>query len=166
MKNNSIVKKTRQKLTTGQLTSYAQKLKTVSNRLLSNQELKQIIPVLNKRSLTKKDFYSICKKKNITVFVSDEMKLKGFYVLCEGESIIFLNKNLRGFLFLRVAFHELGHALLHIPLQSSLPDAPKPPKHLLEKHHLEAEAFCALAMKIPFDAGNQFFAERIVSNKL
>ncbi len=87
MKNTSIVKKTSQKLTTGQLTSCAQKLKTVSNRLLSNQELKQIIPQLNKRSLTKKDFYSICKEKNITVFFSDTIKSKGVYVLCEGEFI-------------------------------------------------------------------------------
>lgn len=65
----------------------------------------------NSRALTEQDFYAICEAENIEVM---EMYVSAsFYMKVLGESIIVINKRLKGLKRLFAMYHELSHHFLH-----------------------------------------------------
>jgi Zn-dependent peptidase ImmA (M78 family) len=93
---------------------------------------------------TEGDFYRICRRERIRV-VEMPLRVPGYYMACNGRRFIIINSALRGVRWLHVAFHELGHHLLHAPKYA----------HSAfffidnnTKEHAEAEAF-ALCTMIP-----------------
>ncbi|HEY0429016.1 MAG TPA: ImmA/IrrE family metallo-endopeptidase [Pyrinomonadaceae bacterium] len=65
----------------------------------------------NSRVLTEQDFYAICEAEKIEVL---EMNVSAsFYMNVLGESIIVLNKRLKGLKRTFAMFHELAHHFLH-----------------------------------------------------
>lgn len=81
---------------------------------LALAKLKRLIPELDKRPLTARDFFRICRRERIKVF-EIPLSVPGFYVVCKGKAYIYLNCRLRGVAWLLAAFHELGHHFLHAP---------------------------------------------------
>lgn len=65
----------------------------------------------NKRQLLFEDFERLCKKLGVYFFFVD-MSDEGMFFYRRERPIIFLNKKLRGFQLLHVAWHEMTHCLL------------------------------------------------------
>lgn len=106
------------------------------------------VPQLNQRELTETDFFNICDRENINVRYTTEMK-SGCYVIFDKKHYIFLNRNLKGLKFLKIAFHELAHYFLHFPSQTNFGVAFFD-VHQKAKMDIEANTLAALAL-IPFD---------------
>jgi Zn-dependent peptidase ImmA (M78 family) len=104
----------------------------------------------NKRPLTEKDFWAICKKEGIEVFEDDTkyMRWKGVYTIIDDTPVIILNAKLAGLERLWTMFHELGHHLLHSPETCFFSDS------TVHKAQSEANAFAAIAL-IPEKAVRQ-----------
>jgi Zn-dependent peptidase ImmA (M78 family) len=68
----------------------------------------------NERVFTDDDFDLICEQCGIYV-TEQKIKWHGYFTVCEGTPAIVINKRLRGVDRLVVAFHEVGHYLLHAP---------------------------------------------------
>lgn len=96
----------------------------------------------NKRPLTEKDFWAICKKERILVIENDTdyMQWNGIYTVMLGIPTIILNAKLKGLERLWTMFHELGHHLLHSPETCFFSDS------TIHKAQSEANAFAAIAL--------------------
>jgi hypothetical protein len=68
----------------------------------------------NERPLTYIDFEVTCEQQDIQI-VRPHMKTPGMYFHCEGVPVIALSDHLVGVQLWRVAWHEMGHHLLHPP---------------------------------------------------
>lgn len=120
--------------------------------ILAQDAFRRLIKGWNRRPLTEKDFYRLCRKFGILVFEEDpeEMTDKGEYTVVEGVPIIFLDKTLKGLERLWVMFHELGHHLLHSPETCFFSEGS------VHKEQSEANAFAACAL-IPKQAVTQMY---------
>ena len=107
--------------------------------------LKVEFPWLGLRSAAVPDFYEYCSRSNITVVYSNEIS-RGVYVLHDGKNYIFLNHNLAGVRLLRVAFHEIGHYLFHVPTQSQFAAEFFGVNHNKLKNEIEAEAVASMLL--------------------
>lgn len=81
---------------------------------LNKQKLSLLPGGWNTRVLTQHDFESLCAQAGIHV-CEVEMSIDGCYCVLDVGPTIFLSRRLFGTRRLRVAFHELGHHLLHYP---------------------------------------------------
>ncbi len=103
---------------------------------------KNLIKDWNKRALTEKDFFNLCKKLGVLVFEEDPdcVPGEGVYVVVEGIPVIFINNTLKGLKKLWVMFHELGHHLLHTPETCFFSES------TVHKAQSEANLFAAIAL--------------------
>jgi Zn-dependent peptidase ImmA (M78 family) len=111
---------------------------------------KKLIKEWNKRPLTEKDFFKLCKKFKVLVIEdgSNNMVGRGMYMVIEGIPTIFINSRLTGLERLWTMFHELGHHLLHTPETCFFSDS----IHHKDQH--EANIFAAIAL-IPENVARQ-----------
>lgn len=118
------------------------------NTILSR--LTEIFPWVTRRSATEADFYDHCDAAGIRVHWTLTQR-NGVYVYLplDGSDHIFLNPTLYGFRLLHVMFHELGHAIFHVPSQSS--DLQGFDRDLCRRNHAEAEAVAAYLLITPAD---------------
>lgn len=102
----------------------------------------KLIKDWNKRPLTEKDFYRLCRKLDVFVIEdnSGEMDDNGFYMVIEGVPTIFLNGRLKGLERLWTMFHELGHHILHTPETCFFSES------TVHKAQSEANVFAAIAL--------------------
>ncbi|MEO7672979.1 MAG: ImmA/IrrE family metallo-endopeptidase [Pyrinomonadaceae bacterium] len=107
-------------------------------------KLKRAFPFLGERSASEDDFFQFCADHKITVVFESDISI-GVYVLCGGESFIFLNNKLRGWYLRYVMYHELAHYLFHSPSQSNA-RVEFFHLHSKRKNHFEAEAAAALLL--------------------
>jgi|SRR5947209_1379490 len=96
----------------------------------------------NKRPLTEKDFWALCKKFGVEVYENcgEHMKWKGVYTVLDGIPTIIIHSGLKGLERLWTMFHELGHHLLHSPATCFFSDS------TVHKAQSEANAFAAIAL--------------------
>lgn len=113
---------------------------------LSFPKIIEAFPEFNRRAHTPLDFWQTIERRSIDV-LERKQKKRGYYAadVVVGD-FIFIDSRLKSFLWLDVAYHELTHALLHIPSP-----------FLADKHQFEAKAF-SLMMICPvseLDAGSE-----------
>lgn len=96
----------------------------------------------NKRPLTEKDFFAICKKEGVEVIEEDseDMRWHGIYTVVLGVPFIVIDARLKGLERLWAMFHELGHHLLHSPDTCFFSESTQ------HKAQSEANAFAAIAL--------------------
>jgi Zn-dependent peptidase ImmA (M78 family) len=111
--------------------------------------IKTEFPFIGSRVAQEDDFYEACERHNIKVIRTSDVR-RGLYIKHRFGEFIFLNDRLNGLELLRVAFHELGHALLHAPSRSVVAEFFD--VHYHRRHELEAEAFAALLLILPSDS--------------
>lgn len=111
--------------------------------------LKKAFPFVGSRSATEDDLFEFCVQRGITIEHSPEVSA-GIYVMFAGEHFVFLNSKLRGLRMLHVAFHEIGHYLLHVPKGREFA-AEFYQLHDRERSHCEAESVAALLLLPPRD---------------
>jgi Predicted Zn peptidase len=102
-----------------------------------------LVKAFNRRALTERMFFKICAEYNISVGFVDIPTLLGFHTNINGKLSIFLDKNLKGYEFLFIAFHELAHALLH---ESTEPVSVSFYNQFETRHEAEAEAVALVAL--------------------
>lgn len=83
------------------------------NLILNN--LLAALPSLNVTEHTEEDFERLCADLGIRVRFVAISGADGAYIENKGRRYIFINHRLRGFRRIFTAYHELGHALLHVP---------------------------------------------------
>src|SRR5438105_11084410 len=103
---------------------------------------KKLIKDWNRRPLTEKDFFRLCKKLGVFVIEdsSDDMVGNGIYTVIENVPVIFINGRVKGLERLWAMFHELGHHLLHSPATCFFSD------NTHHKAQSEANMFAAIAL--------------------
>lgn len=111
--------------------------------------LLKAFPFLGSRSANENDLLEFCTDQNIELVYSNEVSA-GIYVMFGGSHFVFLNSRLVGLRLLHVAFHEIGHYLLHAPSRSRYA-AEFFAAHANAKHHCEAESVAALLLLPPCD---------------
>lgn len=84
--------------------------------LMLSQIIKKKLPEWNERVLSEDDFNNICARLGVRVMESDFFSRKGEYVIHDKIPFILLKKSLKRPEKIWVAFHELGHHLLHAPV--------------------------------------------------
>jgi Zn-dependent peptidase ImmA (M78 family) len=106
------------------------------------KRFRQIRRGWNKRPLTEKDFWALCKQYGIDIVEDDtkHMKWPGIYTVIDDVPTIILKANLKGLERLWAMFHELGHHLLHTPETCFFSDS------TVHKVQSEANAFAAIAL--------------------
>lgn len=77
--------------------------------------LKKKIDYFNKRIFTEDDFFKICEDTKCTV-IESTIKSKGEYLIYRNQAFIIFKNGLSSSLRLWVGLHELGHHLLHYPV--------------------------------------------------
>jgi len=105
---------------------------------LAYQKVKALIPALNERALTEKDFWFTTWHYELAeVIESLDLNRNGYFVHDKdtGLNYIFLKKTLHTILWLETANHELMHAALH-----------HPEENIHAKQQKEAEALALIAM--------------------
>jgi Zn-dependent peptidase ImmA (M78 family) len=111
----------------------------------------------NERQFNEEDFYRLCRRYKAKP-IEMPLKVPGFYMLCKGKSYIYTDSRLRGFRRLHVAFHELGHHILHAPIASTRASFFRLKPN--SKDEYEAEIFSAVAL-IPEPSLRRMLAEEI-----
>lgn len=109
--------------------------------------LMKAFPFVGSRAATEDDLFEFAARRNIELVFSPEVSA-GIYVMFGGEHFVFLNSRLAGLRLLHVAFHEIGHYLLHVPTRERYA-AEFFAAHAKAKHHCEAEAVAALLLLPP-----------------
>ena len=109
--------------------------------------LKKAFPFVGVRSATEDDLFEFCSRRNIELVFSPQVSA-GIYVMFAGEHFIFLNSRLVGLRLLHVAFHEIGHYLLHVPARRRYA-AEFYQLHDRERTHCQAETVAALLLLPP-----------------
>jgi Zn-dependent peptidase ImmA (M78 family) len=81
---------------------------------LTLTKIKEAFPQFNKKPITERDFWRVCKKRKIIV---REMPLlvNGYYERKKSKDYILINSGLSGSAWLHTALHELAHQMFHIP---------------------------------------------------
>lgn len=101
---------------------------------------------LNSRQFTEEDFFSLCEREDIRVIETSEPF--SFWMNLDGESVIVLNKRLRGYKLLFTMMHELAHHFLHY---GDSPNSVAAFGACNSRQEIEADAFATLAI-YPLDA--------------
>lgn len=109
--------------------------------------LQKAFPFVGERSATEIDLHEFCERRRIEVVFSNEVTA-GIYVMFAGEHFVFLNSKLKGMRLLHVAFHEIGHYLLHVPTRRQY-TAEFYQLHAAGRTHCEAESVAALLLLPP-----------------
>lgn len=124
-------------------------MKTLLPRLLAE------FPFIDTRSATESDFYAACERHSIEVISTPDIR-NGLYVKMRDRQFIFLNNKLRGLRMLRVAFHELAHALFHSPSRSVVAEFFD--IHYRRRHEFEADAVTALLL-VPLAYASEYLRD-------
>jgi len=106
--------------------------------------LRAEFPFIGSRPATETDFYNACERHNITVVLTNDVRTGLYIKTGNNEQFIFLNKHLKGFRLLHVAFHELAHALFHAPSRSVAAEFFD--LHWRRRYEREADATAALLL--------------------
>lgn len=104
-----------------------------------SQILKKKVSFWNSRVLTEDDFFLICEQTKCSV-IESAIKSKGEYLIYQGKPFIIFRKGLKGTLRLWVGLHELGHHLLHYPVNHRFS------RGTIHRMDREANFFAAIAM--------------------
>ena len=112
------------------------------NNLL--RRIKSAFPFVGTRAATEDDLFEFCADHNIELIFTPEARA-GIYVVFGGKHHIFLNSQLFGRRLLHVAFHEIGHYLLHVP-KRTIARAEFFHKHENARTHREAEMVAAMLL--------------------
>lgn len=105
-----------------------------------SQILKRKVPDWNERILNDDDFYLTCERSAVNVIENENLKCKGEYTIYKNVSFIVLKKGLKPEMLRWVGFHELGHHLLHYPVNHRFS------KSLYRRMDREANYFAAIAL--------------------
>lgn len=108
------------------------------------RRLKSAFPFVGERAATENDLFEFCADHKIEIVFTPETSA-GIYVMFNRENFIFLNSRLTGRRLLHVAFHEIGHYLLHVPKRRQFA-AEFYGRHENERTHCEAETVAALLL--------------------
>lgn len=104
------------------------------------QIIKKKLQNWNGRVFSLDDFYAVCARENVRVMESNLFKHKGEYSIHEGIAFILLQAKLKREEKLWIAFHELGHHLLHYPVNHKFS------KSIIRRMDREANFFAAIAL--------------------
>lgn len=108
------------------------------------RRLKSAFPFVGTRAAIDDDLFGFCADRDIELVFSPDVSA-GIYAMYRGEHFIFLNSRLSGRRLLHVAFHEIGHYLLHVPTQGRYA-AEFFRLHQKQKDHCEAESVAAFLL--------------------
>lgn len=117
------------------------------------QILTRRVPEWNKRVLTFDDFYLICEKEKLAVVEDENLKCKGEYGIYKNKPYIALKKQLKEPMKLWVGLHELGHHILHYPVNHRFS------RSTLRRMDREANFFAAVALMPRFLVNSKTFGE-------
>lgn len=105
-----------------------------------SQILTRKIPEWNRRIFTDDDLYLIGERERLAIVEDENLKCKGEYGIYKGKPFIALKKQLKPTLKLWVGFHEVGHHLLHYPVNHRFS------RSTVRRMDREANFFAAIAM--------------------
>jgi Zn-dependent peptidase ImmA (M78 family) len=120
-----------------------------------SQLLKKKTPDWNSVVWTEDKFLQTSAEMKVRVIESESIKAKGEYVIYKNVSFIVLRPKLPLQLRLWVGLHELGHHLLHFPVNHKFS------KSVTRKFDREANFFAAIALLPTFVVENKTLGEII-----
>ncbi len=110
------------------------------------EKIAQLRSNWNKKPLTEEDFYTLCKRRKITV-VEMPLSTNGFYYCVKGRHFIAVDSKLRRPKKLFVMFHEFAHYLMHAPDTGTTANFHGVGKKTRKETEADAFALCALIPK-------------------
>jgi len=101
----------------------------------------------NRRPLGENDFYSLCRRFQITV-VEMPLQTNGFYYCVKRKHFIAVSSRLSRLEKLLVMFHEFAHFLMHSPDTNTTASFHGLGKTTRKEREADAFALCALIPKV------------------
>lgn len=126
---------------------------TIMSFILS-QILKKKVSFFNERVFSEEDFFTVCEQTDCSV-IESPIRSKGEYAVYKNRSFIIFRKGLKNPLRLWVGLHEMGHHLLHYPVNHRFS---RSTVHRLDR---EANFFAAIAL-MPTDLIKRKTLEEII----
>ncbi len=105
-----------------------------------SQLIKKKLPQWNEKVFGADDLDKLSQSMKVPIIVNETAKAKGEYLLIEDAPLILLKPKLKPAEKLWVAFHEVGHHLLHYPVPHKFS------KSLQRRMDREANFFAAIAL--------------------
>lgn len=102
--------------------------------------IKKKVPFWNDKIITEDDLHRLCRLSQARYFEDEDMKGRGEYLIYENTPFVIVNKNLKREMKLWVGLHELGHHLLHYPVNHKFSAGTR------RKLDREANYFAAIAL--------------------
>jgi Zn-dependent peptidase ImmA (M78 family) len=126
-------------------------------------QIKRKVPDWNKRALTERDFFRLCRRERPNIRVHTiPLRVPGFLMIVRGVPHLYLDDQLRGVQWLKVAFHELAHYYFHTPLSSYAAKFYRVQPNSKEEHEAELFALTALipdSLLMKFLASEEYFED-------